>query len=112
MPALVTASRMFLTASGRTADEFWSAATRTSQLGDVDQLLEGDVDRKVGEPVLGWGFLVARPIDQQPLFVLASQANSHAGEPRRQPFGRTFPPSDRLPGTFGERNGKLPDTDE
>src|SRR3954454_2912860 len=83
-----------------------------AQLGDVDQLLEGDVDRKVGGAVLGWGFLVARPIDQQPLFVLASQASSHAGEPRLQPFGRTFPPSDRLPGTFGERKGKLPDTDE
>ena len=78
-----------------------------AQFGDVDQLVESDVLRKIGQPILGRGLGVARPFDQQPVFGLASQANAHARKARRQPLGRAFSPPDGLPGTLGERECQL-----
>src|SRR5262249_52496686 len=73
-----------------------------AQLGDIDQLIESNVFRKIGKPVLGWSLRVSRPFNEQPLFFLASQANADARKTRRQPLSRALSPSDGLPSAFGK----------
>src|SRR3979490_1372774 len=76
-----------------------------AQLGEVDELAEAYIRRQRREPVFGRRGFTLGPLDQQPLLrqqfrrqLAMPDSNAHAGKARRQPLGRTFPPSDRAPG--------------
>src|SRR5712691_9902655 len=73
-----------------------------AQFGYIDQLLERDIERKIGQPVLGRSFLAFRPLDQQPLFRLPSEPNPYAREARLQPFDGALSPPDDLPGVVAK----------
>ena len=76
-----------------------------AQLGEVDQISEGNVLRKRRKPVFGGLALAFRPLDQQPFlrsqlgapFVAMRGANPQAGKARAQRLGRALAPCNRAP---------------
>src|ERR1700681_5121722 len=80
-----------------------------AQLGKVDELAEADIGRQRRQPVLGRLGFALGPFDQQPFLryqfrheLAMPDPNAHAGKARRQPLGRTLPPSDRAPRMLGQ----------
>src|SRR5260370_4352406 len=81
------------------------ALNAPTQLGEVDQTVEGDVLGKRRQPVLGRLVLVLGPLDQQPFFrarlvaplVTPRGTHAHPREARGHGFRRTFSPFARPP---------------
>src|ERR1700687_5103545 len=80
-----------------------------AQLGEVDEFAEADIGWQRRQPILGRLGFAHAPLDEQPILRqrfrherAMATPNAHAGEARRQPLGRTFPPPDRVPSMFGQ----------
>src|SRR3546814_9448339 len=81
-----------------------------AQLGEIDQIGEGNVLRERGEPILARLILALGPLDQQPLLfswfleplVAVRGTHAHSRVTRCEPVDRAFPPRDRLPGGIGQ----------
>src|SRR3954464_11657330 len=74
-------------------------------LGDVDQLLQREARRQVGQPVLARLLSVLGPLDQQPLLrpglgtlgVAVRRADSQGGKERAEPGLAALAPGDGAP---------------
>src|SRR5271157_5947198 len=90
-----------------------------AQLGEVDQISEGNVLRKRRKPVFGRLALAFRPLDQQPFlraqlgapFVAMRGANPQACKARAQRFGCALAPCNRAPGPFRQAERQRLDRD-
>src|SRR5262249_5350057 len=79
-----------------------------SQLGNVDELTERAVFRKLRQPIFDRLLLAIGPFNQQPSLrptvsepVIPMRApNAHTGKSRGQLLAHSFPPYDRVPGTL------------
>src|ERR1700682_4590056 len=87
-----------------------------AQLGKVDELAEANIGWQRRQPIFGRLGFALGPFDQQPLLryqfrgcLTVSDPNAHARKARRQPIGRTFPPTDRAPSPLGQTKRHLLD---
>src|SRR5258707_945455 len=91
------------------------ALNAPTQLGEVDQTLEGDVRGKRRQKVFGRLGLVLGPLDQEPFFrarlvapfVTPRGTHPHPRKARGHGFRRTFSPFDGAPGALGQAERKL-----
>src|SRR5713226_2498606 len=90
-----------------------------AQLGNIDQLAERNVFRKVRQPIFGRLLLAFGPLDQQPLFrsalaaleVTPRNANTHTSKARGQALGGALAPFDRAPSALGQTEREFLDRD-
>src|SRR5579863_573111 len=90
-----------------------------AQLGQIDQMVEGNLFRQCREPVFGRLVLAFGPLDEQPFFraalaeIVIAMGSPHAKpcKAREQRLGRAFAPLDGTPGSCGQVQREFLDRD-
>src|SRR3984893_3575719 len=90
-----------------------------SQLGQIDQTIEGGIFGQGRKPIFGRLGFVFRPLDQKPLFsahlaqqiIAMGRSHSPPGKARGEPIRCSLAPSNRLPRLWRQAEGECLDGD-